>query len=447
MFNLSSTSEKSEAVHFAKAIRRIFYILVFFTPLVYSNLTKEIFEFNKMFFVYFLGTTAIFLFIVSYVIKPFKLKTPNIFVLLFVATNLGATILSSHFYTSVWGYYSRFNGGMVSILVFFGLYFAGMHVLDYDKKDFNEKLWYAAALALIPIGLFSLLQLITLGTNTRVYSTFGQPNWLAAYVTMLMPLTLFRATRHRGLSSVFFYSLFILGFVSMWLSYSLSGLLGFLSGILAFLYINKKLFLKNTQNLKQLIVVLLVCIGFAFLTPGIYRQKAKDVFFDVNKVWKIRSMEQSVSNENTLNRDSADIELSIVGSNEQISDPGFIRTHLWKGTLSLATATSKNFLVGTGPETFTYEFQDYRPKELNYSSEWNYILNKPHNYYLEILAESGIFALAFYIGIIFWSVRKKHPFITPGLIAFFVTNFFGFPVVGTSLLFWVFVGGLNQYVR
>ena len=92
--------------------------------------------------------------------------------------------------------------------------------------------------------------------------------------------------------------------------------------------------------------------------------------------------------------------------------------------------------MGTGPETYPYSFQPFRPIELNYSSEWSYLFNKPHNYYLEIWAESGLLGLVAY-GVLFFKIFKYQTIDKRlGLIGFAITNIFGWPVVATALVFW-----------
>ncbi len=67
------------------------------------------------------------------------------------------------------------------------------------------------------------------------------------------------------------------------------------------------------------------------------------------------------------------------------------------------------------------------------------ILNKPHNYYLELLTQNGLLGLLIYLAIIVKVVLAKHPMLTPALVGFFVTNIFGWPTVSTTLLFWIFL--------
>ena len=122
-----------------------------------------------------------------------------------------------------------------------------------------------------------------------------------------------------------------------------------------------------------------------------------------------------------------------------------IRLAVWKGTLNLI---KDHPLLGTGPETFAYSFLPYRPVELNQTAEWEFLYNKAHNEYLNIAATTGLLGLGTY----FWLVAKfvwlniknrersiLRTGIFVGWVGVLVSNFFGFSVVLTSLLFWLYM--------
>ena len=71
------------------------------------------------------------------------------------------------------------------------------------------------------------------------------------------------------------------------------------------------------------------------------------------------------------------------------------------------------------------------------------MFNKPHNYYLELFANTGFLGLLAYLILIFKMLRSKHTVIVPSLIALFVSNIFSWPTVATALLFWVFLALLE----
>ncbi len=128
----------------------------------------------------------------------------------------------------------------------------------------------------------------------------------------------------------------------------------------------------------------------------------------------------------------------------KVSDPGLIRLGLWKGSLGMASSDLRSLVVGRGPETFAYEFPFFREDFLNYSSEWNFILNKPHNYYLEILVESGVLTLVAYLLLIGYTLKSKQHYLVAGLVAFYTSNVFSWPTVSTSLMFWIWLALLSR---
>jgi len=170
-----------------------------------------------------------------------NLKNPvNMLVLIFLLINIISTLLSSHPYTSVWGYYTRFNGGLVSTIIYVFLYFVSIEVLA--KKDF-EKLLSVSLLALMPVCVYAILQHFSQITNIyktdpsiRVFSTFGQPNWLAAYIGMLLPIIILKIDRTKLYLWILIYTIV---FSALWFTYSVSGILGFIAGTVYLLFLRK----------------------------------------------------------------------------------------------------------------------------------------------------------------------------------------------------------------
>jgi O-antigen ligase len=187
--------------------------------------------------------------------------------------------------------------------------------------------------------------------------------------------------------------------------------LGLALSFIANLGFNYQLILKNSLKLGILGCLALVIV---LTNLGLFKEKLFDAVTDVKKVV---------------------IQEVLAETKNRVSDPGFIRLGLWQGTLKLIFSSPKTFFIGTGPETFPYEFPRFRVSSLNYSSEWDYILNKPHNYYLELWSQAGIFAVVSYLLI---ALRfKKNQTLAPVMTAFYVTNIFGWPTVSTAILFWV----------
>jgi len=375
--------------------------LGFFTPLVFSNFTAEAYEFPKMTFVYIVGSTIVFLWLLMRLLFGGKrVVLPGKEIILYLGVILLSTLFSSHVYTSVWGYYSRFNGGLMSFLVFFGIYLVGINFFD-DKKA--EILTDFICLSVFPVSLYGIFQIFE---HSRIYSTLGQPNWLAAYLVFLLPLLIDRILKaDENLKKYFWVTTLVIAFINLWFAHSLSGLVGLIVGLV---YIIIK-FRKKVLNRWGLLAAL------AFL---------------VISLLNISFFKDRISDALTLSTDP---------QSYNVSDPGLIRLGLWKGSVRTAFSSPRNLLLGTGPETFPYQFPFFREDFLNYSSEWDFILNKPHNYYLEILVESGAVVLVVYFFIMVKTLKAKNTFLVAGLVGFYATNIFGWPTVCTSLLFWMWL--------
>src|SRR3989339_205328 len=385
----------------------LYSILLLLCPIILSVNTYEAFPFPKMMFVYIFGFFIITLFLTHKVNLWEKITLGSRPVAIYLVAFSISTVLSSHIYTSVWGYYSRFVGGLMSAIVFYGLYIVGINV-------FNRKrvlgILEVGALTVLPLSVYGIIQHYGYSYQ-RVHSTIGQPNWLAQYIVMVMPVILYSSLVKK---SNFWSLVFLLCYACLWFTYSISGMLGFIVMLAFFLYF---LFREKLLNIR--ITFLLVCmIAFSLLNPGIFGDRVKSIFQDMRKI--------------------TEAAIVVHAQEGQLSDPGVIRLGIWQGTLALAFSSLKNFIFGTGPETFPYEFQKFRPAGLNFSSEWDFVVNKPHNYYLELLAEQGVVGLVFW-GAVFVGVFRKVPFyLKAGLAGYLVTNIFGWPTVNTELLFWMF---------
>src|SRR5687768_13990136 len=104
-----------------------FFALFFLTPLFFTPFNNELFEFNKMILVYALTVVITGCWILKMINQKSFIfnRTPlDIPILLFLLSQILSTIFSIDPHTSWWGYYSRSNGGLLSILSYITLYYA-----------------------------------------------------------------------------------------------------------------------------------------------------------------------------------------------------------------------------------------------------------------------------------------------------------------------------------
>ena len=388
--------------------------ITFFLPLVFGTRSNELYEFPKTYFIYFVGGALVTVFVVEQIIRENTLPKVPWYIKLYLLSYIVSSVFSMHRYTSFWGYYTRFNDCLMSTLVFFGLYIVAKSKLT--AVEF-EKLFKIALISIVPVAILGILQHDEM---TRVYSTFGQANWLAQFLAVLLPFAnyLFFV----GTMSWFWFFISVLGFTSLWFTYSLSGLLGYGIGFCVLLY----LFSPIRKNLYKLLTLALVCMLIAVTNLGVFRLRIQDITSDVKNIISIVPKVYAADS-----------------TQRNLSDPGFIRGGLWLGTTKLIFSSPKVAFIGIGPETFPYAFQKFRPRELNYSSEWNFVFNKPHNYFLEVASEQGLFGLGIYLYLYLKLLRSLDKKYLACLIAFAVSNIFGWPTVVTTFIFWMYLASIE----
>lgn len=395
----------------------IFCVLIFTLPLLFSSQTREMYEFPKTHFLHIVTIILLAIFITEKIIKNEKFRTLSRPFCFFFFAFLLSTLLSSDFSTSLRGYYSRFNDTLLSTACYFVIFYVAAS--SFNKVDIRELL-KIANLGSVPIFILGISQYFpTLSflwggeVQERVFSTLGQPNWLAQYLLILISINLYGFIFEKDNSSIVFY---LMQFTTFWLSFSLSGLLGFfVLVVFSFVY----MIVRKKYELRRFGVILALAVIIGAFFPGLFLEKLQDTVVDIHKIFSSSFVVYAEGEESAGNL---------------VSDTGYIRLGLWDGTLRLIFSSPKIFLVGTGPETFPYSFQQFRPRILNYSSEWNYVFNKPHNYFLEIWAEQGLIGLVsfFWIGVfLFKKLDWNYKFVLP---PFIVTCFFGWLTVPVCIL-------------
>ena len=451
-----------------RLIRMGFVLLLLFVPLYFAFDTKELFEFNKMLAVYLLAIVITGAWLARMVVQRrfiWQATALDIPLLLFLISQLLSTIFSIHPYTSLLGYYSRFHGGLLSTISYLLLYWS--FVTHVRKKDLSAY-FFSALIGGFLVTLYAIPEhfghspsclLISdwrtfdascwkQDVQSRVFATFGQPNWLAAYVITLLPLSSLLAFLTQRLSARLFAALTTLTlFLTLLFTQSRSGLLGLavgvaVAGVLGTLYLARQKKLRVIGNrifLRRALYTLLpVCIALLFF-GSIYTPSLQTL---LQRTAPVISENQT---EVVVNR------LDVGGSSS-----AEIRKIVWRGAL----AVWKRYpWLGSGVETFAYSYYLDRPVEHNQVSEWNFLYNKAHNEFLNLLATTGIVGLLTYSAILLTAgvVTLRQVTMTAanrldtataialwsGIVALSTSNFFGFSTVMVTVLLFFYLAILN----
>lgn len=413
-------------------IQTIIYLLTIFIPLTFTITSSELFEFPK-FILLISGTIAISL---AWGFHIFQTKDKQIFtpsfinysVLAVLATQTVATIFSIHPYTSLWGYYSRFHGGLLTTICYTIIYFAALKWMDTKSTQKIIKISIGTAFL---VGLYAILERLGIDKNfwiqdvqSRPFSTLGQPNWLAAYMIPNIFLSLYQIASSKK-SNYWGHLITIVLIVGLVLTRSRSGLIAFsLSLITYYILLARQFSFGHIKN--QLI--------FSFSSFAIAAFLLGNPFTPSFSSYLTKPTSTIIAPSGTALENGG-------------TESGDIRKIVWSGALKLI---EKYPLLGTGPETFAYTYYWQRPAEHNMTSEWDFLYNKAHNEYLNISASSGLIGLGAYLlfhlamfssGLTLIPKNKKvnhdsldglrqlYPVLSATIVGFAVTNFFGFSVI------------------
>lgn len=436
-----------------KIIAYSFYLLFFLTPLFWTSLNYELFEYNKMILTYGITTVIVGTWIYKMIAEKrliFK-KTPlDIPLLLFLGANILSTIFSVDPHTSLWGYYSRSNGGLLSLISYLLLYWAYVANITADK--IKPLLKFALASGFI-ISVWGILEhfgispscIILRGelnagcwvqdVQARVFASLGQPNWMAQYLAMLIFPTLYLfLTSSNTKQRITYYMVIITYYLAFTFTYSRGPTLGLIAGILTFiglytLNLHPKGVNLNLGKVKPLLIVL-----STFLVINSLFGSALTSFRLVSKF--AAPTRPAIS----LSSTSVGTQLENGGT-----ESGQIRFIVWQGALDIF----KHYpIFGSGLETFAYSYYQFRPTSHNLTSEWDFLYNKAHNEYLNYLSTTGIVGLGTYsiiiitfIIFILKKLRTKNLLLLclfASYISYLIYDFFLFSVVIIAIFFYLF---------
>ena len=468
--------------HLKLTIHWLFILMVFVVPLVFSFNTSELFEFPKMLLVYGFTTLILSLWLARWALEKrviFRRTPLDIPILIFLLSQLISTVLSIHPYTSIFGYYSRFHGGLLSTLSYIALYYA---LVSNGSLKLFKKMLLSSLISGLVVAVYGILEhfghsfscLMVSGgqsfgvdcwvqdVKTRVFATLGQPNWLAALMDMLVFFALYLGLKSQKIWQALAWLVVALSFVlAIIYSGSRSGFLAVGVGLMFWLTMNLITLLKkakkpntkhtyyvtglNTKHtyyfLASLVIGFLLLVGVSG-TP--FSKSLGQVLKQTTQGLKLTST-QSPAN---LKPQVKAMAKPAQGGTES----GVIRAIVWKGALKV---WRRYPVFGSGVETFAYSYYQDRPKAHNLVSEWNFLYNKAHNELLNFLANTGLVGLLSYLGLmatfsfvalkLWWQGRRPlfATSILTAVLALSISNFFGFSTVSVSLLMWLVFGALS----
>lgn len=432
-----------------RIISLLFYLLFFLVPLIVTPFNFELFEYNKMMLTY--GITLII--VCSWLVRMvcdrqiYIRRTPfDIPFILFLASQTISTIFSIDRHLSLYGYYSRFNGGLLSLVTYATLFYAFVSNI---KKEDVKKYIVVGLIGAVLVSFYGILERLGIDKHiwiqdvqNRVFSTLGQPNWLAAFLAIMIPISIglslvkLNVEKNKkfqlsfNIESLVYLIISIVLYLTLIFTKSRSGFLGFWIANISFWTILGYSVIKTKKKIALVLgcCINLLLLGFfiaggqyilfigvnviAFLIfvafivkPQLWKSLllVNGLFLIVNFIFQtpfeqvnhftLPSLSQSLSQNSSQSKESIASQPTEV-LETGITESGDIRRIVWKGAVDI---TKDNPFFGTGTETFAFAYYKYRPVEHNMTSEWDFLYNKAHNEYLNYAATTGLFGLGTYI--------------------------------------------------
>ena len=280
-----------------KTLKLIFLLALFLIPIYFATFFKSfnIFNLNKVFVFRIFLNLALLLTVVREILYPSSLilnirnffykywLLPSIFIVL-----LGLSLFfSENIILSFFGSIDRQQGYLNFILYYLWFVILSFNLSVFKERSLNEsdfkKYLKTIAVVIIATGglisIYGILQILNIDfqewtsaafISKRASSTFGNPNFFASWMLLIIPLTFYFFIKSKNTYYKLIY--FLLSFfsiVSIFITGSRAGLLGLLFSL--FLFLAYLLFIKKISRKNRLLAVLLFII-FSTSSLLVYNQ-------------------------------------------------------------------------------------------------------------------------------------------------------------------------------
>lgn len=408
-------------VQFAIEVTHV--IIFFMVPLILWPHTSELFELNKIYLTYLAAATLLTLELIkAFSTKCLVLTRPALAIpgLIFLVALIVATATSTNIHSSLFGNYGRFHGGLLSWFAYGVIYLS----LAQQTKETYLNLIKVSLGASILVAGWGILERLGVDASyweqdvqARVFSTLGQPNWLAAYLAMLIPWAVsFYLKAKRRWQSLGLFGLVLLLYTCFIFTFSRGGNYGLAAGLAIYMLIISWQGLKRYWKKITSAGIAMVIVTVLFATP------LATQYFGASSPRIVENLEAG-------------------------NETGNIRLIVWQGAWQ---SFLDKPITGHGLETFGEVFYKYRPIEMNQTGEWDFLFNRVHNEYLNYLSSTGLVGTVSYLLLIasfYWQAvrfirrQRQGPYFLAvaaavgSMTAYLIQNIFGFTVVPLALLF------------
>ncbi len=398
---------------------------VFFVPLVYSSATIFPFIFPKSIafriLIELLAIPYVFLILTDASYRPRRSRISlAIFALLAIETL--ATVFGIDPLRSFWGNHERMMGLFMYMHV---VLFFVMAISVYRTKEEWKKLLFYAVVAGAIVAVLGYVQYFSESflhehKGGRIYSTFGNSIYLAAYLLFQIYLLLwFALGEKRKLYRFALFALLFLELIAFFWAHTRGATIALIVSVVCFVML---LVYRRFKTRKGLIAVVVATPVILFLIFYLLGQSSVFGHIKVFSVFNEISVRMTTAQTRLLN---------------------------WQVGLHAWTARP---VLGWGPETYYMAFNKFYDPRFFFYGQYETWQDHSHNFLIDKLIDSGILGLAAFLSIFIFAAieflrsgkrtgewRTSSVFIA-ALVAYFIQNLFAFDTLGVWIMIYAILG-------
>ncbi len=378
-------------------------LLILFSPLFFAVFLNGVWQLGEALFFQIAVEILVCICIIKYIISKnytFKISLKALLPLVFFFLAIFiSTLLSNRPFFSFWGDYLRQMGFLLWLHVFLFFIF-----LFFNLKNIKqvERIAYTITFSSIVVAFYGLLQFLDLDPLTwseaptvidkgRTFSTLGQPNFLASWLLLAIPIIVWLIIKkgyfHNfklSLKTIFLrpalLSLFLISVLILVLTQSRGGWIGF---IVSFFFFSIMVSFVIGEKRLGILLIILSLVSIIFV-----------VYINMNPFYLDKA------NENTIPYR--------LKSFSHLLEKGQLRFMWWKDSIGLI---QEKPIFGYGLETQRFNFmQFYRPKSATLEAINSYP-DRIHNDILDTTYSTGLFGLFSYLLLILFSFYRGFKFV------------------------------------
>lgn len=441
----------------------IWLAIIFLIPLFFTTTINGVWQISKSILFQSLTTLLVFLWAGKLVFnssffqkdkkernkilkKNFKFIFPVFLYLLILGL---AVLFSKSFHNSFWGYYYRKMGYLIYLFFFF--FFLVLFFNLKNKKQI-QRIFYTILASCFFVILYGFVQFLGVDpfswsepylVSQRIFSSFGQPNFLASWLLLIAPIFIWlfwfysqKRERKGSFLKIFLrpliFCFFVLSLITLFLTKSRGAWIGlglsFLLGLIGFFCLKKKK--KIAYGITGFLIIILVLVFLLNLNPLL-----------VNK------------NDPVL--------IKRIKSFSHLKEAGQLRFIFWQDGLDLI---KKRPFLGYGLESQKNIYAPYYRPEYAALEAINLMPDRAHNDFIDTTLNAGLIGLLSYLFLLGWVFffglkkvfNKKEGFnfeerimtlvLLIGLLGYLISLQFSFHVVSTAVYFWAYLAVILKIV-